>query len=123
MKQNPHANWCYKSKLADCAKLPQGHRVLGTINSSLTYFHNLPETVVVLVAETTVLLEFPVGAKGTEGPKGTVGPRGILGPSGRALLTAVLVKVDVPETLVKVGVTRLRSLDVNGSWIREKIKS
>jgi len=73
------------------------------------------ETVVVLAVETTVLLEVTVGTDGKEGPSGTEGPNGMLGPSGTGLLTAVLVKVEVPEMLVRVGVARLSILDVNGS--------
>ena len=62
------------------------------------------------------MLEETVGTRGNEvtdpGPNGI---EGIEGPSGTGLLTAVLVKVEVPETLVRVGVARLSSLDVKGS--------
>ena len=68
-----------------------------------------------------MLLEVTVGTKGMEGLKGTEGPRGMVGPSGTGLLTAVLVKVEVPETLVRVGVARFNSLDVSGSWIENKM--
>lgn len=85
-------------------------------------FSGLPETVAVLAAETAVLLEVTVGTKGREAANETEGPRGMLGPSGNGLLTAVLVKVEVPETLVRVGVARLSSLDVSGSWIGKKRK-
>ena len=91
-------------------------------SKSANIFPSLPETVAVLAAETAVLLEVTVGTKGREAANETEGPRGILGPSGNGLLTAVLVNVEVPETLVRVGVARLSSLDVSGSWMGKKRK-
>ena len=65
-----------------------------------------------------VLLEETGGTRGNEGTDpGPNGIEGIEGPSGTGLLTAVLVKVEVPETLVRVGVARLSSLDVKGSYM------
>ena len=78
---------------------------------------DLPGTVVVLAEDTTVLLEVTVGAGGIEAARGAVGPKGIVGPSGTERLAGVLVKVEVPATLARVGVARLRSRDVSGSWI------
>ena len=98
--------------------------VLSTVGlqTNLT-FPGLPEPAAPVLAEdTAVLLEVTVGTKGREAANDMEGPRGILGPSGNGLLTAVLVKVEVPETLVKVGVARLSSLDVSGSWMGEKEK-
>lgn len=76
--------------------------------------------VVVLEVDTAVLLEETVGTRGKEEPKagtdpGPNGIDGIEGPRGTGLLTAVLVNVDVPETLVRVGVARFSNLDVSGS--------
>lgn len=76
--------------------------------------------VVVLEVDTAVLLEVTVGTRGNDEPKeGTeLGPNGIdgiEGPSGTGLLTAVLVKVEVPDTLVRVGVARFSNRDVRGS--------
>ena len=90
----------------------------------LQYFQeNLPVVVVVLAVNTAVLLEVTEGTRGNDEPKaGTeLGPNGIdgiEGPSGTGLLTAVLVKVVVPETLVKVGVARFSNRDVRGSCIK-----
>ena len=89
---------------------------------SANIFPRLPEAVAVLAAETAVLLEVTVGTKGKEAANETEGPRGIVGPSGNGLLTAVLVKVEVPETLVRVGVARLSNLDVSGSWMGKNEK-
>lgn len=90
----------------------------------LQYFQeNLPVVVLVLAVDTAVLLEVTEGTRGNDEPKaGTeLGPNGIdgiEGPSGTGLLTAVLVKVVVPETLVKVGVARFSNRDVRGSCIK-----
>lgn len=66
--------------------------------------------------DTTVFVEETEGTKGNDGtgPEAN-GMEGIEGPSGTGLLTAVLVKVEVPDTLVRVGVARLSSLDAKGS--------
>lgn len=72
---------------------------------------------VVLAEDTTVLLEVTVGAGGIEEARGADGPKGIVGPSGTERLAGVLVKVEVPATLASVGVARLRSRDVSGSWL------
>jgi len=79
--------------------------------------------VVVLAVDTAVLLEVTEGTRGNAEPKagtelGPNGMDGIDGPSGTGLLTAVLVKVVVPETLVKVGVARFSNRDVRGSCIK-----
>jgi len=87
----------------------------------LQYFQeSLPVVVVVLAVDTAVLLEVTEGTRGNAEPKagtelGPSGMDGIEGPSGTGLLTAVLVKVVVPETLVKVGVARFSNRDVRGS--------
>lgn len=83
----------------------------------------LPVVVVVLAVDTAVLLEVTVGTRGNDEPKeGTeLGPNGIdgiEGPSGTGLLTAVLVKVEVPDTLVRVGVARFSNRDVRGSCMK-----
>lgn len=83
----------------------------------------LPVVVVVLAVNTAVLLEVTVGTRGNDEPKeGTeLGPNGIdgiEGPSGTGLLTAVLVKVEVPDTLVRVGVARFSNRDVRGSCMK-----
>lgn len=90
----------------------------------LQYFKEpLPVVVVVLAVDTAVLLEVTEGTRGNAEPKagtelGPNGMDGIEGPSGTGLLTAVLVKVVVPETLVKVGVARFSNRDVRGSCIK-----
>ena len=83
----------------------------------------LPVVVVVLAVDTAVLFEVTVGTRGNDEPKeGTeLGPNGIdgiEGPSGTGLLTAVLVKVEVPDTLVRVGVARFSNRDVRGSCMK-----
>lgn len=94
------------------------------ITSYLQYFQeSLPVVVVVLAVDTAVLLEVTEGTRGNAEPKagtelGPNGMDGIEGPSGTGLLTAVLVKVVVPETLVKVGVARFSNRDVRGSCIK-----
>lgn len=87
------------------------------------YQEHLPVVVVVLAVDTAVLLEVTEGTRGNDEPKagtelGPNGMDGIEGPSGTGLLTAVLVKVVVPETLVKVGVARFSNRDVRGSCIK-----
>lgn len=90
----------------------------------LQYYQELlPVVVVVLAVDTAVLLEVTEGTRGNDEPKagtelGPNGMDGIEGPSGTGLLTAVLVKVVVPETLVKVGVARFSNRDVRGSCIK-----
>lgn len=84
----------------------------------------LPVVVVVLEVVTAVLFVETVGTRGNEEPKagtepGPNGIDGIEGPRGTGLLTAVLVNVDVPETLVRVGVARFSSLDVSGSCMEK----
>ena len=88
----------------------------GRVDCKISYLYDLPEAVLVLGEAAAVLLEVTVGTEGREGPRGTEGPRGMVGPSGTGRLTAALVKVEVPATLVIVGVARLSNLDVNGSW-------
>lgn len=87
------------------------------VYSCLLFIEPIPDAAVVLEDEDPeVLLEETVGTSGNEGTDpGPNGIEGIEGPSGTGLLTAVLVKVGVPETLVRVGVARLSSLDVKGS--------
>lgn len=76
---------------------------------------------VVLEVGAAVLVEEAGGTSGNDDePKAGTdpGPNGIdgmEGPRGTGLLTAVLVNVDVPETLVRVGVARFSNLDVSGS--------
>jgi len=97
------------------------------VTSYLQYFQeSLPVVVVVLAVDTAVLLEVTEGTRGNAEPKagtelGPNGMDGIEGPSGTGLLTAVLVKVVVPGTLVKVGVARFSNRDVRGSCINEKM--
>lgn len=66
--------------------------------------------------DTAVFVEETEGTRGNDGtgpePNGI---EGMEGPSGTGLLTAVLVKVEVPDTLVRVGVARLSNLDAKGS--------
>ena len=76
----------------------------------------IPDVEVVLVDVKELPVEEAVGATGIVDPMATEGPRGIDEPRGTGLLTAVLVNVGVPDTLVRVGVARFSNLDVNGSF-------
>ena len=92
------------------------------LNCSYKPLH-VPVVVMVLAVDTAVLLEVTEGTRGNDEPRagtelGPNGMDGIEGASGTGLLTAVLVKVEVPDTLVRVGVARFSNRDIRGSCIK-----